>query len=242
MTAPFASAGTSAREIRGYAAARFRDAVPAEVKTPADLARFELSHVFPEKTVTLTEDPAMGEGYRIETMTDGSLHITGGRTGLLYGAYRLILDRLCREAVTVPAESFPKYGLRMINCWDNPDGSIERGYAGKSLFFKNGKLTPPKIDTAIYILGLPFMWLSATVSVLNFVKFLFVPHGISIWLFKLANITAIMALILVLQALFVIVVEKKDVRKVIKGIVTYPVFLLSWVIINFLAFFNMKMQ
>jgi alpha-glucuronidase len=119
-----------------------KEAVPAEVKTPAELARFELSHVFPEKTVTLTEDPAMGEGYRIETMTDGSLHITGGRTGLLYGAYRLILDRLCREAVTVPAESFPKYGLRMINCWDNPDGSIERGYAGKSLFFKNGKLSP----------------------------------------------------------------------------------------------------
>ena len=120
---------------------RLNEAVPAEVKTPAELARFELSHVFPEMEVSLTEDAAMGEGYRIEPSADGRVHITGGNTGLLYGAYRLILDRLCRETFSAPVESAPKYALRMINCWDNPDGTIERGYAGRSLFFENWKLS-----------------------------------------------------------------------------------------------------
>lgn len=31
--------------------------------------------------------------------------------------------------------------LRMINQWDNIDGSIERGYAGKSIFFENNRIT-----------------------------------------------------------------------------------------------------
>ena len=120
---------------------RLNEAVPAEVKTPAEVARFELSHVFPETEVCLTEDASMGDGYRIEPLVDGGVKITGGNTGLLYGAYRLILDRLCWETLSTPVVSSPKYALRMINCWDNPDGTIERGYAGRSLFFENGKLS-----------------------------------------------------------------------------------------------------
>ncbi|MBQ8161004.1 MAG: alpha-glucuronidase [Clostridia bacterium] len=34
----------------------------------------------------------------------------------------------------------PQYPDRMVNCWDNMDGSIERGYAGKSLWFSGGRL------------------------------------------------------------------------------------------------------
>jgi alpha-glucuronidase len=30
-------------------------------------------------------------------------------------------------------------GLRWVDEWDNPDGSIERGYAGRSIFFEGGK-------------------------------------------------------------------------------------------------------
>ena len=86
------------------------------------------------------------------------------------------------------------------------------------------------------------MWLSAAVTVLNFLKFLFVPMGMSIWLYKTLVLGVIVALSTILQALFVVLIEKKDLRKVLKGIVTYPVFLLSWVIINFLAFFSTKIE
>ena len=120
---------------------QLRDPVPDGLKTPAEVARFELEHALPDLAVTLDEDVSMGDGYRIEASADGGMHITGGKTGLLYGAYRMILDRICGEALSFPAESSPKYALRMINCWDNPDGTIERGYAGQSLFFAGGKLS-----------------------------------------------------------------------------------------------------
>ena len=31
--------------------------------------------------------------------------------------------------------------VRMINHWDNIDGTVERGYAGKSIFFADGQVT-----------------------------------------------------------------------------------------------------
>ena len=37
--------------------------------------------------------------------------------------------------------SNPSSPMRMINQWDNLDGSIERGYAGNSIFYKNNELT-----------------------------------------------------------------------------------------------------
>ena len=120
---------------------QLKDPVPDGLKTPAELARFELSHALPDPAVTLAEDASLGDGYRIEALDDGSFHIAGGSTGLLYGAYRLILDRLCGETISDSVESAPKYALRMIDCWDNPDGTIERGYAGRSLFFAVGKLS-----------------------------------------------------------------------------------------------------
>ena len=119
---------------------RLKEPVPAGLETPAELARFELSRAFPDVQVELAEQSAMGEGYRIDPLPGGSIRITGGSTGVLYGAYRLILDRFCGETATA-VESAPKYALRMIDCWDNPDGTIERGYAGRSLFFRDGKLS-----------------------------------------------------------------------------------------------------
>ncbi len=114
--------------------------VPAGLKTPAETARFELDHALPGIPVALREQSGMGDSWRIEPK-DGGFVLTGGSTGLLYAAYRLILDRLCGETPAAPVSSSPKYALRMINCWDNADGFIERGYSGRSLFFGGGKVS-----------------------------------------------------------------------------------------------------
>jgi alpha-glucuronidase len=62
--------------------------------------------------------------------------------GILYGVFHFLrllqtyqtIDRLnIREAPVNP--------LRMINHWDNLDGSVERGYAGKSIYFENNQFT-----------------------------------------------------------------------------------------------------
>ena len=111
-----------------------------------------------------------------------------------------------------------------------------------TMFIKQKSFTPAKIDAIIYMLGLPLLWISLVVTVLNLVKFLFVPSGGLVWLEKFVTLNVVGALLLTLQALLVILIEKKDIRKVAKGVVTYPLFLLSWFGINVSAFFNTKLE
>lgn len=58
--------------------------------------------------------------------------------GLLYGVYEL-LRRQQTGQQTANFKSIPTYDRRILNHWDNPNGSIERGYAGKSFFWHFGK-------------------------------------------------------------------------------------------------------
>lgn len=68
--------------------------------------------------------------------------IEGGTSkGILYGIFQL-LRRLQAEAVgeEIKDRNVPDNPLRMLNHWDNMDGSIERGYAGHSFFFKENEI------------------------------------------------------------------------------------------------------
>ena len=79
------------------------------------------------KDITLKIDPTMpdDDGYRISGRT-----ITARtKMGLLYGRYAYLRGE--------QGESHPFYKLRILNHWDNLDGSIERGYAGKSIFWSD---------------------------------------------------------------------------------------------------------
>ena len=113
--------------------------LPAGLRNPVDLARFELDSA--GIAAVLREDASMGDAWCVEPQQDGSFHLAGGQTGLLYAAYRVIMGHLCGEAFSEMLSSSPRYALRMINCWDNMDGVIERGYSGRSLFFENGRLS-----------------------------------------------------------------------------------------------------
>lgn len=54
--------------------------------------------------------------------------------GILYGVYELL--RRQQTGQTIQNEiSNPSYERRVLNHWDNLDGSVERGYAGKSIFW-----------------------------------------------------------------------------------------------------------
>ena len=44
--------------------------------------------------------------------------IFGGKTGLLYGAYWLLMALASGSALPEDHSSAPQYALRMINCWD----------------------------------------------------------------------------------------------------------------------------
>jgi alpha-glucuronidase len=88
--------------------------------------------------------PGGTESFEIETGPDWVRLSAGGDEGALYGAFRLlqiIAQGIKPEGLHI-AES-PNAALRMIDHWDNLDGSVERGYAGRSLFFRDGKILPP---------------------------------------------------------------------------------------------------
>jgi alpha-glucuronidase len=61
--------------------------------------------------------------------------------GVLYGAFAL-LSKIARgeNIASLSEKQEPSAAIRWINQWDNLDGSIERGYAGPSIFFENGNV------------------------------------------------------------------------------------------------------
>ncbi len=63
------------------------------------------------------------DGYRIS----GDTVTARTEMGLLYGKYAMLRGE--------QGESHPFFKLRILNHWDNLDGSIERGYAGNSIFW-----------------------------------------------------------------------------------------------------------
>ena len=115
--------------------------LPSSLTSCEDLARFELAHAIPSVSFEFQHDPALGEEFRISRKENHAVCIAGGSAGILYGAYALIRNFLEGNSLPDHLESSPRYSLRMINCWDNADGSVERGYSGQSLFFQNGKLS-----------------------------------------------------------------------------------------------------
>ena len=88
------------------------------------------------------EEELKSEGYRIAEK-DRVLYLTANTpAGLLYGAFALIRMAAGRTAAFagLTAVSVPDKELRMLNHWDNMDGSIERGYSGQSFFFEHGEI------------------------------------------------------------------------------------------------------
>ena len=107
---------------------------------------------------------------------------------------------------------------------------------------KQKEYTPILLDNAIYTLGMPMMLISLTVSILDIIKFLISPSKYAFSIIGGLNFSSLTILITVLQAILIAIIQKKKIKKVWKGIATYPIFLVSWFLINIFAFFNLKMQ
>lgn len=81
------------------------------------------------------------EGFRLEHTGHGQqekLILTGGSgKGVLYGVFHLLRLLASHQPLTgLNITEQPVNGVRMINQWDNADGSVERGYSGNSIFTK----------------------------------------------------------------------------------------------------------
>lgn len=95
-----------------------------------------------DRAIELEVLPELGvDAYSIKA-ANRRLMISGGDgAGVLYGVFRALELLASGENFDVLDEkSAPAVMRRVINHWDNIDGSIERGYSGKSIFFKDGTL------------------------------------------------------------------------------------------------------
>lgn len=138
-----------AKVIRKQLDSPAADAAAAELKMAFESMlgiRAEVKREKPEAGVVLSitdsSDYLTDEGFEIKKEGD-LLHITGKTDkGLLYGAFHLLRGMQTGEPLAkIEGVQNPANPLRMINQWDNIDGSIERGYAGNSIFYENNEFT-----------------------------------------------------------------------------------------------------
>lgn len=78
------------------------------------------------------------ESYSVQD-NGGKLQILAGdEKGLLYGVFHVLRQISMEKSLAgISVTCTPDNPLRTYNHWDNMDGSIERGYSGKSFFFEN---------------------------------------------------------------------------------------------------------
>ena len=117
---------------------RYQPVNKAKVTGPECLAADKLRTYFLGENATLVLDPSMKEdAYQIK----GSTVTAKNEIGLLYGAYALLRGE--------QGYSAPYFNLRILNHWDNLDGSIERGYAGRSIFWDLENGQPKAVNTPL---------------------------------------------------------------------------------------------
>lgn len=87
--------------------------------------------------VLTSNTPLSKDSFRIHHAMDG-LHIDGASpAGELYGVFH-VLERIAAQKPIINETQSPAAQIRWTDEWDNPNGTIERGYAGPSIFFEDG--------------------------------------------------------------------------------------------------------
>ena len=75
------------------------------------------------------------DGYTIKSQGGKTVIAASSDAGLLYGAYHLLrLQQTGKSCSNLDISEQPVYDLRILNHWDNPNGTVERGFAGRSIF------------------------------------------------------------------------------------------------------------
>lgn len=140
-------------------------ATPTGTDSPTlTAAREELTTALPgllgaahATSVTLEKSPAPAalgdEGFSLSLRSGDTIVISAARDlGVLYGSFALLRHfQTHRPLATLAQTSAPKISRRLLNHWDNLDRSVERGYAGKSLWEWDklpGELSPRYRDYA----------------------------------------------------------------------------------------------
>lgn len=114
-----------------------------------NIARKELSGHWQGQAVELrteNKEKNLKDGYKIVSTPEKIVISAGKEIGLLYGVYHILrLQQTKADLSHLNTVEKPSYDVRVLDHWDNLDGSIERGYAGRSLWKWEdlpGKISP----------------------------------------------------------------------------------------------------
>jgi alpha-glucuronidase len=131
-------ASARAELVRGITAMTGKSARPESVspKEPAIvLSTIDKLPVAWNVKATLPPD-----GYWLKTHLGNIVVTATNERGVLYGAFALLNKIALGEPLAkLDEKQTPATAIRWINQWDNLDGSIERGYGGRSIFWENGR-------------------------------------------------------------------------------------------------------
>jgi len=120
--------------------------ISCKAKSPtARLAAEELRAYWQGSAITLKTDSKLpdNDGFTITADRKQRLVVAARHdVGLLYAAYTLLRLQTLPDNLrpALPLQSAPAFGLRLLNHWDNLDGSVERGYAGRSIFWGDASI------------------------------------------------------------------------------------------------------
>ena len=90
------------------------------------------------------------DAYTIKSEGGKTVITAASDAGLLYGAFHLLRLQQTGQATTgLDIREQPAYDLRILNHWDNPNGTIERGFAGHSIFWKDDNTQHPTLNAQL---------------------------------------------------------------------------------------------
>ena len=115
---------------------RFDNQLNNNVTGVAGVAMDELRQHWKGGAVVLKRQKKMAkDSYSITTKAGKTVIEGADNTALLYGAFHLLrLQQTGQDVSNLNISQRPAYSLRILNHWDNPNGTVERGFAGKSIF------------------------------------------------------------------------------------------------------------
>ena len=115
----------------------------------------EIRKAYPEVPIPSDLKPEEYWIWSKGTQEPNLLIVAGGdERGALYGAFAIrrqpVTAEMGKAQFNYPLRGHPAMPIRWVDEWDNPDGSIERGYAGRSIFFEGGNVRDDLAPVAEY--------------------------------------------------------------------------------------------
>ncbi len=113
-----------------------------------------------------------------------------------------------------------------------------REYTGDLAKATVKRKTMTNFDALLYILGVPMFLVAILLVIVNFVLYFLGQMGVTDLLINLFLYFFTIIIMPLLGAIATVIIEKKSFRKLWKGVLGFPIFMLSWLVINVKSIFK----